>query len=426
MGRPVAFARIDNPGANMLATRPLPVAITGVGIVSAIGQGREAFTRALLAGDAAFDVLQRPGRQGQSRFLGAELGPLQLPPERSPRLFRQLSLTAEAALVALHEAWQDARLEDVDPQRIGLVVGGCNLQQRELAQLHERYTGREAFVRPGHGVEFMDSDLCGLCTQQFGIQGMACTVGGASASGQVAVIQALQAVQSGQVDVAIALGALMDLSHWECQALRSLGAMGSERYADAPMQAARPFDRDRDGFIYGECCGAVVVERMADPTRSTVRPYAQLSGWGWTMDANRNPDPSREGEMRAIAQALERAGLAPGQIDYVNPHGTGSPLGDVVELAALRDSGLGHVCLNTSKSLLGHGLTAAGTVEVIATLVQMREGYLHPSRNLDTPIDPSFGWIRDVARPHPIEHALTLSMGFGGINTALCLTRHER
>lgn len=202
--------------------------------------------------------------------------------------------------------------------------------------------------------------------------------------------------------------------------------MGSERYADAPMQAARPFDRDRDGFIYGECCGAVVVERLANPARSTVRPYAQLSGWGWTMDANRNPDPSREGEMRAIAQALERAGLAPGQIDYVNPHGTGSPLGDVVELAALRDSGLGHVRLNTSKSLLGHGLTAAGTVEVIATLVQMCEGRLHPSRNLDTPIDPSFDWIRDAARPHSIEHALTLSMGFGGINTALCLTRHER
>ncbi|MGV8604418.1 hypothetical protein ACV354_33270, partial [Pseudomonas aeruginosa] len=148
---------------------------------------------------------------------------------------------------------------------------------------------------------------------------------------------------------------------------------------------------------------------MANPARNTIGRYARLSDRGWTMDANRHPNPWREGEMRAIAQTLERAGLAPEQIDYVNPHGSGSQLGNVEQLAALRDRGLRHVCLNTSKSLLGHGLTAAGTLEVIATLVQMREGLLHPSRNLDTPIDPSFDWIRDVTRPHPIDHALTLS-----------------
>ncbi len=404
--------------------------VSGVGVVSAIGQGQAAFAAALLEGRHRFDVMQRAGRQlpqnadaPASSFLGAEIEQLVMPEAIPKTLLRTASLSGQAALVALHEAWLDACLREVEPDRIGLVIGGSNVQQRELTQVHDAYRDRVRFLRPTYAMSFMDNDLCGLCTEAFGIGGFAYTLGGASASGQMAVLQALEAVQSGRVDVCIAMGALMDISYWECQGFRSIGAMGSDRYAEEPAQACRPFDAGSDGFIYGEACAAVVIERADTLRRSNVAPYARLSGWAMGMDGNRNPNPSLEGEIAAIRGALEHAGLAPGDIDYINPHGTGSAIGDPVELKALRACGLGDAAINASKSVIGHGLSAAGAVEVVAVLLQMRAGRLHPTRNLDRPIDPDFNWVRQQAVSHPIEHALNLSMGFGGVNTAVCLSK---
>jgi malonyl-ACP decarboxylase len=212
----------------------------------------------------------------------------------------------------------------------------------------------------------------------------------------------------------------MDLSFWECFALRSMGAMGSERYATQPELACRPFDRNRDGFIFGEGCGAIVIEGVEHAERRKARPRALLAGWGLVMDGRRTPEPSLAGETQVIQQALHMARCEPAEIDYVNPHGSGSPLGDETELAALRACSLQGARINTTKSLTGHGLTAAGAVEVVATLLQMQAGRLHPSRNLDDPIDPSLGWVQREAQSHRMRAALTLSIGFGGINTALC------
>jgi malonyl-ACP decarboxylase len=405
---------------------PTELVVTGMGVVSAIGQGKDAFANALLKGEHAFSVMRRPGRQNTSAFLGAEMKDLAFPAHMPKQMLRAASFSAQVALVALQEAWAQARLSDVDPTRIGLIVGGSNLQQRELTQIHDSYRERMQFLKPTYGLSFMDSDLCGFCTAQFGIRGMAYTVGGASASGQLAIIQAAQAVQSGQVDVCIALGALMDLSYWECQGLRALGAMGSDRYANEPALACRPFDRDHDGFIFGECCGAVVIESLQSSQHRNVSPHAVLRGWGMAMDGNRNPDPSLAGEVRAIQLALQSAGWQSFEVDYINPHGTGSIVGDETELQALRACGLSGAYLNATKSLIGHGLTAAGTVEVIATLLQMKLGQLHPTRNLEHPIDPSLQWVKEKPIDHQIERALTLSMGFGGINTALCWQRYQQ
>ncbi len=406
--------------------------ISGVGVTSAIGQGKAAFTASLLAGEHRFGVMQRAGRQrpegndpavspAQS-YLGAEIAGLTMPASISKSLLRTASLTGQVALASLHEAWQDAQLDQVDGSRIGLVVGGSNVQQRELVLTHDNYRGREQFLRPTYGMAFMDSDICGMCTEVFGIRGFAITVGGASASGQVAVIEAINAVQSGRVDVCIAIGALMDLSYWECQGFRSMGAMGSNRFFEHPELACRPFDMDRDGFIYGENCGVVVVERRASAqARTQQTPYARIAGWGMVMDAHRNPDPAMAGEVAAIQMALAKAELPASEIDYINPHGTGSHIGDITELETFRQCGLQHAYLNASKSVFGHGLTAAGAVELVAVLMQMRAGQLHPTRNLENPMDESFKWVRQQAISHQIHHALNLSMGFGGVNTAVCL-----
>ena len=411
------------------------VVISGVAVTSAIGQGKTEFLSALLAARHRFDTMRRPGRQPPVRadaeaavqspqppgFLGAEIASLSTPPSVPASLLRTASFSGQVAVATLHEAWVDAALDDVEPARIGLIVGGSNVQQRDLVQAHDAYRGREQFLRPTYGMSFMDSDLCGLCTQAFGIRGFAYTVGGASASGQVAVIEAIHALQSGRVDVCIAMGALMDLSYWECRGLRSLGAMGSDRYAHEPASACRPFDRDRDGFIFGEACGALVIEKLRTASRTGRRPYARVAGWAMGVDANRNPNPSVEGEVAVIKAALERANVAPADIDYINPHGTGSAIGDITELESIRQCGLGHARINATKSIVGHGLSAAGAVETVAVVLQMQAGRLHPTRNLDNPLDASLDWVGTGAAAHTMENALNLSMGFGGVNTAVCL-----
>jgi malonyl-ACP decarboxylase len=232
-------------------------------------------------------------------------------------------------------------------------------------------------------------------------------------------------VQVGQIDVCIVLGALLDLSYMECQALRSMGAMGSDHYANEPGSACRPFDKQHDGFIYGENCGAIVIERADAARQRQIEPYAEILGAGLVMDRNRNPDPSFEGEVQVIQKALQQANLSPQEIDYINPHGTGSILGDETEIRALLHCQLSHAYINTTKSITGHGLSAAGTVEVIATILQMQEGRLHPSRNLENPIESSCNWVRSEVVDHVTRHALTLSMGFGGVNTALCLKSYS-
>ncbi len=403
--------------------KPSELLITGLGVTSAIGQGKSAFACALLQGRQVFGVMQRPGRQKGTAFLGAEISSLFLPDRLSKRLVRTASFSGQVALTTLHEAWDEAKLDAVNANRIGLVVGGSNIGQRELIQTYETYADRLSYLRPTYGISFMDSDLCGLCTEQFGIQGLAYTVGGASASGHVSIIQAAQAVLTGQVDICIAMGALMDLSYLECQALRALGAMGTDRYANQPAKASRPFDKDRDGFIYGEACGAVVIERAATAMQRQITPYAVLAGWAIGMDGNRNPNPSYDGEVQVIQRALKAASLKAFEVDYINPHGTGSAIGDEIELKALRDCQLSHAYINTTKSITGHGLSAAGTVEVIATLLQMQASQLHPSINLEDPLDPSFSWVLSQSVPHVISHALNLSTGFGGMNTAICLKR---
>ncbi|ABC34518.1 beta-ketoacyl synthase N-terminal-like domain-containing protein [Burkholderia thailandensis] len=394
--------------------------VTGLGVVSPIGIGVPAFEAALFAGGAAFGVMRREGRQhAASAFLGAELPAFELPASAFAGAQR-LSLPARAALAALGEAWADAALRELDPARVGLVIGGSNLQQRELARVHEAFRERPLYVRPNHAVSYMDTDLAGACAQAFGVRGAACTVGGASASGLLAVVEAARLVQAGELDACVAVGGLADLSHLECQAFRSLGAMGSERFADDPGAACRPFDRARDGFIYGEACAALVVESPESAGRRGARARAALAGWSVVSGANRGPNATLDAEADAIGRALAHAGWRAADVDYVNPHGSGSVSGDEIELAALAAAGLGHAWLNATKSLTGHALSAAGAVETLATVLQMQASRLHPTRNLDDPIAPA-RWVRGAPQPARVGRALKLSYGFGGINAALCL-----
>lgn len=403
------------------------IEITGMGIVTSIGQGVPTFKKALLSGETQFAYLKQPGRESVKPFIGAELPDIDaktLFPEYSG-LLRTATKTAQVAILAVTEAWQDAQLTSskVNPERVGLVVGGSNLQQRDRQQTWQRYHSRQEFIRPTYGLTFWDTDILGLISQCFQIQGEGYSVGGASASGAIAIIHAARQILMGNSDICIALGTLSDLSGYECQALMNLGAMGSERFADRPDLACRPFDQDHDGFIYGEGCGALVLERTDCAQQRGAQSHGQLKGWGLALDGNRSPEPSQKGEERAINTALAMADLQPESIDYVNTHGTGSPLGDKTEVAALKSVGLHRCLLNSTKSLTGHCLTAAGVVEAIATILQMKFGFCHPTKNLVNPIDTSLNWVKESSVQAEIKYAISNSFGFGGINTALLIAQ---
>lgn len=385
--------------------------VTGIGVATAFGYGKDALLAGLFAPRPVFGELARPGRQlpgeGGQRFIGAELAE---PPALLPAgVARITGLVGRVAVAVVDEAWREAGLDRLDPERIGLVVGGAQLQSRELVLAQQAYAQRLAWLPPRLAYTALDTDLCGLCSSHFPIRGFAMTVGGASASGAVAVVQAMHAVRSGRVDACIAVGALQDLSYFDLQAMRALGAL-------SPGAACRPFDRAHDGFMYGEGCAALVVTRP----QPAQRPYGRLAGAAHLASGHRGPDPSPAGELRAIRVALAEAGVGPGEIDYVNAHGTGTPLGDRTEAAALLEAGLHRARVNATKSLVGHGLAAAGAVELAALFLQMRQGRLHGTQHLQDPIEPALGWVRGAGgESGTVRHALKLSFGFGGFDTAI-------
>ena len=396
------------------------IAVTGIGVACGLGHGQAAFRQGLFEAPNVFSSLKRAGREpadGERPFIGVEMPE---PPAILPqRLARTATLSSRAAISVLDEAWRDAALDSVDPERIGLVVGGTNLMSREQMLAVREYASKLSYVPPRHGHMFLDSDLCGLCTATYPIRGGAYNVGGASASGTVAIIQAMEAIRSGRVDVCIALGALQDVSAHDLQALQAMGAMGSNRYADAPADACRPMDADHDGFIYGEACAALVLCRTDRVTNGPI--YGEILGAGCITDGSRGAEPNSAGQIRAARLALSEAGLTVSDIDYVNGHATGTKIGDDTELETYRALGLQHTRINATKSILGHGLSAAGAIEVAAVLIEIAEGRLHPTRNLQTPLDSQFEWVAEKAEKHDICHALKFSFGFGGIDTALVI-----
>jgi malonyl-ACP decarboxylase len=268
----------------------------------------------------------------------------------------------------------------------------------------------------------MDTDHVGTVSEIFKIQGEGFTVGGSSASGNLAIIKGHQLIQLELVEACLVIGALADLSPLELQGFYNVGAMGGKRYRDQPAQACRPFDRDHEGFIYGQAGGCLVLESFASARKRGIPVLAEIVGASLLLDANRLPNPREEGEVRVMEAALAQAKVKPGQIDYLNAHGTSSPLGDETEVKAIKrvfKENLPGLWINSTKGLTGHCLTAAGVIESIAVIIQMQQGFVHPNLNLENPIDSQCRFSRKESNRVSIDISMSNSFGFGGINTCL-------
>lgn len=411
--------------------------VTGIGVVSAVGCGCAAFAASLRAGRSGItgdpgDGLGVAGRLQGFDFPGLLAG-LGLPEATAAcalRAGRRAPRSAQAGLIAALEAWHGSRAEgSFAPERVSLVVAGSNFNEAYQRSVMTKFERDPEYVPASYALHYMDTDQVGILSEVLGVRGEGLAVGGASASGNMGLIQGRRMIRDGVCDACVVVGAMSDISPVELRAFRHIGALGGKRFASEPGQACRPFDADREGFIPGQGSACLVLEAAPAARERGAFVWGRISGGAACLDGNRSSDPSVEGESRAMRQALDDAGRTPADVDYVNAHATSSVLGDEVEVKALRNvfgSRLANVPVNATKGLTGHCLTAAGVVEAAATLVQMRDGFVHPNANLENPIDPECRFVGRAAEPRSVRVALSNSFGFGGINTAIVIEREAR
>ncbi|WP_144712017.1 beta-ketoacyl synthase [Curtobacterium pusillum] len=404
----------------------MDISITGYGAVSPFGHGVDALWDALVAGRSGVHVLERSGSfwdqvptmVGADADLDADgaLGRV-----RANRLDRSQQL----ALVAAEEAWADAGTPAVEGDRLAVVVGTGIGGVETLLDAHDVLGASGARrVSPRTVPMLMANGAAAQISIAFGARAGAYTTVSACASGAEAIATAARLIATGEADVVIAGGTeaavtpVTMASFAQSQALAKPGD-------DDPTTLSRPFDVDRRGFVLGEGAGFVVLERAEHAAARSQRSHGTLAGWGITSDAFHITAPLADGseQERAMAAAIRMAGLTGADIDHVNAHATGTPVGDVGEAAAIaRAVGTGAL-VTAPKSAIGHMFGAAGAVESILAVRTIETGVVPPTLNLEH-LDPAVALdvVSGTARTAPIRSALNNSFGFGGQNASLVFT----
>jgi 3-oxoacyl-(acyl-carrier-protein) synthase len=414
------------------------VAVTGMGLVTVLGDSLSSFGDALFAGRSGITRWKRMDERCHSR-IGGDLSDFDLeahllrvgaayPAEllrRARRLLRPAPLSGRITAAAALQAFVDAGLPatGLEPERFGHVLAGHNLNQNYVYENNRTFGEEPEYIDALFGLLCMDTDVLSTSSEILGLRGCSWTVGGACASGNLAVLTGLDLLRSGRADAVLVSGGNVDLDPVVLHAWSMMEAVSYRAFNDAPARASRPFDALREGFVPSEGAGALVLETLDGARARGARVHAEILGAFAASDASRLTRPDRAGQVRAMRGALRDAGIAPGRIDYVNAHATSTPLGDAVEVEAIKEA-LGErayqIPVNATKSLIGHCMTAAGVIELIATILQMQRGMLHPTINQEEK-DPllDLDFVPNRARPCRIEVALSNAFGFGGLNSCV-------
>lgn len=420
------------------------VAVTGMGIIAPIGVGVEAYWKAALAGTSGtriirhFDATGLPSQVAATVEDEAAVARLREALGLGPAEGRNSLFAMGAAQMAVDDAGLGA--QDLAGPRVGVYLGTSGgrfdvLQTGEIA-FRARAGGGDGpvplrayvgeygrAVGPGRFVELLPHTVTCRIARRYGVTGPSLTIQTACTSGAQAIGEACRAIRRGTVDVAICGGSECIVSAIEMQMFCLLGVLS--RNNERPSQASRPFDANRDGFVLGEGAGILILERLDLARARGARLWGELLGYGTSCDAYRITDepPDGRGAVQAMRRALEDAGLPPEAVDYVNAHGTSTPMNDQVETLAIKRA-LGEHARRTpvssTKSMVGHSISAAGAVELITCLLAIRDQVVPPTINYAHP-DPAcdLDYVPNVARPSPVRVALSNSFGFGGQNDCL-------
>ncbi|MBC8993870.1 beta-ketoacyl-[acyl-carrier-protein] synthase family protein [Micromonospora chalcea] len=402
--------------------------VTGMGLFTPAGRGVADTFDALLTGRSG---LRRPP-EGHPAAGSLEVAGVL--PDIDPRSVasgpetKVLDRVVLLALITAAEALADAGIEvgrDVDPERIAVIVGGVGGMSTLEGQVLARAARGRAAVSPYLLTGILPNMPSARIAIAHGIRGYSSSVGTACASGAQAVADGVRLIRSGEADVVVCGASEAPLFPTFADTFGNARALA--RGWDEPTEASRPFDKRRNGFVLAEGAALLVLERAGYADGRGVRGYAEVAGFGANTDAYHPtaPRPDGAGAAACMRRALAAGGIGPGDVGYVNAHGTGTKLGDVAETIALAEVfGLGGVPVSSTKALTGHLLGASGVLEAAATALALDSGLLPPTYHLDDP-DPECeaDHVRAVPRPTRADHALTNSFGFGGQNVSLLLRR---
>ena len=409
------------------------VVITGLGAITPVGNGKENFYNALLAGQSGigpithFDASEYATRiAGEVKdFDVTEFG---VDKKDARRMDRSSALAIGAAVMAADDV--NLALDEEDFDRCGTVVGtgigGIDSIHDVYVTLFDKGPGR---VSPFAVPMMIANMVAGRVSIRLGLRGPAITDVTACASGTNSIGDAFRIIARGDADIMFAGGTEAAISPAAVAGFAAMKAMSTRN--DEPTKASRPFDKDRDGFVMGEGAGIVVLEELEHAKKRGAHIYAEVVGYGTNGDAYHITAPAPGGlqARKCMELAIKDAGIDPSEINYINAHGTSTGLNDLNETKAIKELFGDHakdIVVNSTKSMTGHLLGAAGAIEAIVMAMAIETGKVHPTINCDNPDEGlDLDYIREGARAYKVNYALSNSFGFGGHNATLLVRRYE-
>ncbi|HEU5430267.1 MAG TPA: beta-ketoacyl-ACP synthase II [Thermomicrobiales bacterium] len=399
------------------------VVVTGVGAATPLGIGVDAFWEGLTAGRSGIRKIERFDVSNLDVQIGGEVPDFRPNDFMDVKAARRMDRFAQFGVAAARQALEDAQLEvtDANRDRIGVVMntggGGIFTIESNVIAMERQGPNRVSpFLIPMFAPNMASSQV----SITFGVRGPTLTMLAACAAGVQAYIEGVHLIERGDADVVIAGGTEAGLTPVALSGLANMGALS--RRNDAPELASRPFDRNRDGFVFSEGAAAMILESEAHAARRGANPLCLALGGAYTSDAFHitASDPNGTGAANAMRRTLERAGMAPSDIDFVAAHATSTPIGDISETKAIKQAFGDHayrLAISANKSMVGHLLGGAGAVSALTCVLAIRDGIVPPTINLDDP-DPEcdLDYVRHVARRMSVNAALANGFGFGGQN----------
>lgn len=412
------------------------VVITGMGVVSPVGNDVESFWRALSNGESGAGPITRFDASKHLTRYAAEVKDFDPKQRIDRRDARKMDRFSQYSVYAAREAFEQAGLLGTDgaydPERFGVVlgvgIGGFETIEESVIALHEKGPGR---VSPMTIPKMISNIGPAHIAINLNAHGPVYTITTACASATDAIGNALRHIREGLADIMIAGGAEAPITPLGIAGFNVIQALSSN-YNDDPARGSRPFDKDRDGFLMGEGAGLLVMESLEHAQARGATIIAEVAGNGFTNDANHltAPHPEGVGAANAMKMALRDAGMQPEDIDYINAHGTSTPINDPTETLAIKKTFGDYaykVAISSTKSMTGHCLGAAGGVEAVAGVLAIRDNYIPPTINLDEPGEGcDLDYVPNTGRRQEVRTVMSNSLGFGGHNGVLILRSFQQ
>lgn len=422
------------------------IAVTGMSINTPIGDNLDTYFRHLLQGKSAITRWKSFASHPIYAKVGADLSEYDIfaklhdivnlvSPEiadRLKRLLKRAPWATKLSLLLAADAYLDAKLDSsvYDSSKIATIIAGHNLNQNYVHLNREQFAEEPDYIDGLFALHGLDTDHAGSVSELLQIKGPAYTVGGACASGNIALRSAVDEIRYHGMQAVLVLGAVLDFSPIDLQGMALMGAITYQNFNEEPQRASRPYDIRREGFVPAHGGAVLILEDLEIAESRGARIYAEILGVGSSADGNHLPQPSEEGQSHLMQKLLLECNLCPEQIDYISAHATSTQLGDLVEIRSIKKvfgSNINKLKINAPKSILGHTCWSAATVETVAAILQMQACLLHPSVNIDN-LDPEVDL--DICRGQAVKHDVNIfmknSFGFGGLNSISIIKRYDK